>query len=205
MQATRGAPLAGARHRSTRPLWLLAAVAAVVIAADQISKALVVAKLTPGDPIDVIGTVLRLDLTRNSGAAFSLGTGATVLFTVVAVAVVAVILRTARRLSSRRWAVSLGLLLGGAVGNLADRLFRAPGPGQGHVVDWIELPHWPVFNVADSAITVGAVVAVLLSLAGVALSTHAARHGSEQPGAVGGRGEGSMGPEELPAPERDRT
>jgi signal peptidase II len=102
-------------------------------------------------------------MTRNPGAAFSVGTGSTIVFTLVAVAVVAVILRASRNLKSRGWAVALGLLLGGAIGNLSDRIFRAPAPFRGHVVDWIELPHWPVFNVADSGIVIGGILAVLLA------------------------------------------
>jgi signal peptidase II len=78
-----------------------------------------------------------------------------------------VIVRTARLLQSRAWATALGLLLGGALGNLSDRLFRAPGPLRGHVVDWIALPHWPVFNIADSAIVTGGLLAVLLAFRGV--------------------------------------
>jgi signal peptidase II len=105
---------------------------------------------------------------RNPGAAFSIAGGATVLFTLVALGIVAVIVRTARRLRSRAWAVTLGLLLGGALGNLADRLLRAPGPLRGHVVDFVDLQWhgrsvWPVFNVADAAIVTGALLAVLLS------------------------------------------
>jgi signal peptidase II len=172
MQAARGAAVAAetpatpAPQRKTR--WVLLT-AAVVLAADAISKAIVVATLADRAPVVVIDHVLTLTLTRNAGAAFSIGGGATVLFTVVAVAVAAVIIRTARRLVSRGWALSLGLLLGGALGNLTDRLFRAPGPLRGHVVDWIQLPHWPVFNLADSAIVIGGVLAVLISLWGIEL------------------------------------
>ena len=108
-------------------------------------------------------------MSRNSGAAFSFAQGATVLFTAVAVAVIVVIVRTARRLGSAGWAVSLGLLLGGATGNLADRIFRAPGPGRGAVVDFIDFRVWPVFNLADSAIVCGGLLAVLLSLRGIEL------------------------------------
>jgi signal peptidase II len=143
--------------------------ALVVLAADAVSKALVVAKLSDRSPVHVIGHFLQLTVTRNGGAAFSVGTGATILFTAVAVVVVVIIARTARRLASRAWAVAFGMLLGGALGNLSDRLFRSPGVFRGHVVDWIELPHWPVFNLADSAIVVGGVLAVLLSLLGVEL------------------------------------
>ena len=110
---------------------------------------------------------LTLEVSRNSGAAFSFAQGATVVFTAVALAVVVVIIRTASRLRSRGWALSLGLLLGGAVGNLTDRLLRSPGIGRGAVVDFLHLPHFATFNVADSAITVGAAVAVLLSLRGI--------------------------------------
>jgi signal peptidase II len=109
---------------------------------------------------------LDLQLTRNAGAAFGLAGGATIIFTLVAAAVVVFIVATARRLRSKGWAVALGLLLGGALGNLGDRLFRDPGPLRGHVVDWIHLAHWPIFNIADSAIVVGGVLAVLLSMRG---------------------------------------
>jgi signal peptidase II len=143
--------------------------AAVVLAADAASKAIVVATLSYRAPVVVISHVLTLTLTRNAGAAFSVGGGATILFSAVAVVVAVVIIRTARSLVSRAWAVSLGLLLGGALGNLSDRLFRAPGPLRGHVVDWIQLPHWPVFNLADSAIVIGGALAVLVSLRGIEL------------------------------------
>jgi len=120
-------------------------------------------------PVRVLGDVLKIVYTRNSGAAFSVGTRATVLFTAVAAVVVVVILRAAARLRSRGWVVCLGLLLGGALGNLGDRVFRAPGVFRGEVVDWLQLPHWPVFNLADSAIVVGGVVAVLLASRGISL------------------------------------
>jgi signal peptidase II len=173
MQAARGAAVAtddvtvDVRTRpATRWVWITAL---VVLAVDAVSKALVVAKLSDRSPVHLIGHVLQLTVTRNGGAAFSVGTGATILFTAVAVVVVVIIARTARRLCSRAWAVSFGLLLGGALGNLSDRLFRSPGVFRGHVVDWIELPHWPIFNLADSAIVLGGVLAVLLSLLGVEL------------------------------------
>jgi len=169
MQATRGAAVAATaptRPRQRRTTLLLLTAAAVVIA-DVASKVIVVATLSPGEQVDLLGHVLRLTETRNAGAAFSVGTSATVLFTAVALGVVVVIVRESRRLTSAGWAVTLGLLLGGAVGNLIDRLLRAPSPLRGHVVDWIELPHWPVFNLADSAIVVGGAIAVLLASRGV--------------------------------------
>jgi len=153
-----------------RPLLWFGIAAALVILADQLSKAVVVDELTPGSPVDVIGHWLQLDLTRNSGAAFSIGTGSTLLFTAAAVAVAIVIARTASRINSSRWGVSLGLLFGGALGNLSDRLFRAPAPFRGRVVDWIQVPHWPVFNLADSAITIGVLCIVGLSLLGVEMA-----------------------------------
>jgi signal peptidase II len=108
-----------------------------------------------------------LRVLRNSGAAFNIGNGMTLVFTVIATGVVVAILRYARKLRSLPWAITLGLLLGGALGNLADRMLRSPGPLRGHVVDWIELPHWPVFNLADSAIVCGGVLAVLLASRGL--------------------------------------
>jgi signal peptidase II len=143
--------------------------AALVLVADVVSKLIVVAKLSDRAPVRLIPHVLTLVLTRNPGAAFSIGTGQTIVFSVVALAVVVVIARTARSLVSQGWATALGLLLGGALGNLSDRVFRAPGPLRGYVVDWIELPHWPVFNLADSAIVVGGVLAVLLAFRGIEL------------------------------------
>jgi signal peptidase II len=169
MQAARGAAVAPApprptRYRRTR---ITFATAAAVLVLDVVSKVAVVAKLSDRGPVTLIPRVLRLTLTRNAGAAFSLGTGATIVFSAVAVAVVVVIVRSASSLASTGWAVSLGLLLGGALGNLSDRLFRSPGPLRGEVVDWIELPHWPVFNVADSAIVIGGLLAVLLASRGI--------------------------------------
>ncbi|HEV2451093.1 MAG TPA: signal peptidase II [Streptosporangiaceae bacterium] len=152
-----------------RRVGVLAGVAVFVLAADIITKVVVVAKLAGHSPIRLLGGLLTLRLLRNSGAAFSIGTSLTVVFTAIAVGVIIFILRTARRLRSLPWAITLGLLLGGATGNLADRLFRAPGPMRGYVVDWIQLPHWPVFNLADSAIVCGGVLAVLLAVRGLRL------------------------------------
>jgi signal peptidase II len=158
---------------------VLAAVAVVVVLLDLLTKHLVVEHLEHREPIRLLGGALLLAVSRNSGAAFSFAQGATVLFTAVAVAVVVVIVRTARKLGSTGWAVSLGLLLGGATGNLVDRIFRAPGPGRGAVVDFIDFRVWPVFNLADSAIVVGGALAVLLSLRGVELDGSRKSHGDE--------------------------
>ena len=155
------------RHAARSRLGLVLAVAFAVLALDVVSKVIVVDALADRPPVRLVDGVLDLTLTRNAGAAFSVGVGATVVFTVVAVAVVVVIIRTAARLRSVGWAIALGLLLGGACGNLVDRFARSPGPFRGEVVDWIHLHHWPVFNLADSAIVVGGCLMVLLSLRGL--------------------------------------
>jgi signal peptidase II len=160
-------------------------VAASVFVADLVSKTLVVATLSGRDPVRLLGGFLTLRELRNSGAAFSIGTSVTVVFTLIALGVIVAILRTARRLRSIPWAVTLGLLLGGAAGNLGDRLFRSPGFLRGHVVDWIQLPHWPVFNVADSCIVCGGILAVLIAARGVPIDGR--RPGSAQPGGAGDR------------------
>jgi signal peptidase II len=166
-----------------RHLGVLFAVAVFVLAADVVSKVLVVAKLADRPPVRLLDGLLTLDYTRNAGAAFSIGTGTTYVFGIVAIAVIVVILRTARRLFSTPWAVVLGLLLGGATGNLVDRLLRSPGVMRGHVVDWIQLPHFAVFNLADSAISIGGVLAVLLALAGRQLDGTIARPARRHPSA----------------------
>lgn len=152
--------------RRRRHIGVLIAVAAFVIVIDVVSKLLVVANLSDRAPLRLLGGFLTLEETRNAGAAFSIGTGATFVFAFVAIAVIVVILRSARRLYSTGWAIVLGLLLGGATGNLIDRLVRSPGLFRGHVVDWIRLPHFAVFNLADSAITIGGILAVLLAMSG---------------------------------------
>jgi len=151
-----------------RRVGVLLAVAAAVYLLDMVSKVVVAATMHYGAPIRLLGSALQLDYTRNPGAAFSLGgTGYTIVFTLIAVGVVTVILRLARKLFSVRWAIALGLLLGGAVGNLTDRIVRAPGVFRGWVVDFIEVPHWPIFNLADSAICVGGALMVLLAFRGL--------------------------------------
>lgn len=152
--------------RSRLPL-VVAVVAVLVVALDQITKALAVAHLTENEQTALLGPVLRFDLTRNAGAAFSTATGMTWVLTLIAAAVVVFVIRAARRLGSGWWAVAFGLLLGGACGNLTDRIFRAPGVGRGHVVDFLEFPHWPIFNLADTSIVCAGILVVLLTLRGV--------------------------------------
>jgi len=172
------------RTRPRRLPLLLALVAVLVVGVDQLTKYLVVRDLTPGSPVPVVDGILELDLTRNPGAAFSLATGTTWIFTIIAIVVSVVIVRVARRLGSAWWAVALGLLLGGALGNLTDRLFRAPGFGRGHVVDflhYLKFPFmdFPVFNVADSCVVTAAGLIGVLSVVG--LGVDGRRIGPQQP------------------------
>jgi signal peptidase II len=157
---------AGAPTR--RQVGVVVSAALIVLALDIISKVTVVAQLS-GRSVRLLGGFLTLLASRNPGAAFSIGTSMTVVFSVIAVGVIVLILRTSRRIRSIPWALTLGLLLGGATGNLTDRIFRYPGLFRGFVVDWIEVPHWPVFNLADSAIVCGGILAVLLSMRGIRL------------------------------------
>ena len=157
----------GSRPRRRR-VAVLAGVAAFVLAADIITKAIVVAHLRPDQPVHLLGNVFEFWLTRNPGAAFSVGTGETAVFTVIAFGVIVYIARTARKLYSAGWAIALGLLLGGAMGNLGDRIFRAPGLFRGYVVDWIGVVprYYPIFNLADSAIVCGGILMVILAMRG---------------------------------------
>jgi signal peptidase II len=147
-------------------LWpLFSAVALVGLSLDVVTKVFAVQKLEPGVGVPFIGDLLTLRLIRNPGAAFSQGEGFTWVFAVAAVLVLAFVgVRLVPRLGHVGWAVALGLLVAGVGGNLADRIFRAPAPFRGHVVDFLQLPHWPIFNVADMCITTAAVMVVVLSV-----------------------------------------
>ncbi|WP_214369431.1 signal peptidase II [Pseudonocardia sp. H11422] len=154
-----------------RRVVLLALIAVLVLLGDIVTKVAGVALLEGRPPVELLGGAIYLVLVRNPGAAFSLATGYTWVLTLVAIAVVIVIIRISRRLRSVGWAVALGLVLGGALGNLTDRMFRSPGPLQGHVVDTVSLfapdgSVWPVFNLADAAIVSGGVLLVILALLG---------------------------------------
>jgi signal peptidase II len=152
-----------------RPLYIVLAVASGVVLLDQLTKWWVQQVMPGRPPIEVVGEWLQITYTRNPGAAFSLGGSFTVILSVVAITVAIVIIRMASRLGSVAWAVALGGILGGALGNLFDRIFREPGPFRGHVVDWIAVPHYPVFNIADSAIFCSAALMIYLSFRGVGL------------------------------------
>ncbi|MDT9681529.1 signal peptidase II [Streptomyces sp. TRM76323] len=160
-----GAP--AERPRGRRRVVALLAVALLAYLLDLGSKMLVVAKLEHHDPIVVIEGLLKFEAVRNPGAAFGIGEAFTVVFTVIAAAVIVVIVRLARKLYSLPWAIALGLLLGGALGNLTDRIFRAPGVFEGAVVDFIAPAHFAVFNLADSAIVCGGFLIVILSFRGL--------------------------------------
>lgn len=154
---------------------VLAGTTLLGIALDQTTKVLAVANLEGRPPIHVIGQEVTLYVSRNSGSAFSFAPAATVFFTLVAVAVAALIITRVPRLRSAAWAAVLGLLLAGAVGNLCDRLLRAPGVGRGAVVDFIDVQHFATFNVADSCLTCGAVLTMLLALRGIPMTARPAQ------------------------------
>jgi len=154
-----------------RRLRLLLSVAAVVLLLDIGTKVLAVRYLTPGQPVSIIGDTVTWTLVRNSCAAFSMATGYTWVLTLVAVGVVVGILWMGPRLVSPWWALGLGMILGGALGNLVDRFFRSPGPLRGHVVDFLSIGWWPVFNLADPAVVGGAILLVVLSFFGYDFDT----------------------------------
>jgi signal peptidase II len=200
MQAARGASLTG-DHDGPRPddpatasrsparrgaLLVFALVALAAYAVDLTTKVLAVAHLTGRPDVHLVGDLVVLHLVRNPGAAFSTGTAYTEVFSCVAITAVVAVLWFARRLGSSLWAVGLGLLLAGVAGNLTDRLVREPGVLRGHVIDFVMLPHWPVFNVADMCIDVAAALVLLQVYRGVRLDgTRGERdsRGSGDPGA----------------------
>jgi signal peptidase II len=145
---------------STRRPLLIAGLVVGIVLLDQVTKAWVVASLTDG-PLSIIGDRVELRLSRNPGGAFSILTGFTPLLAVLAAIVAIVLVRVAQRAKDPVMVVALSLVLGGALGNLADRLFRAPGFLRGEVVDFVRVGAFPSFNVADSAVTIGAVLLLL--------------------------------------------
>lgn len=149
----------------THPAAIVAwATAGLVLIIDQMSKVWAVATLEGQPDRQIIGDFLRFSFVRNPGAAFGLGGSATIVFSLIAIVVAVVLVRMSTKLVSVWWGVALGLMLGGAVGNLLDRIFREPGVMQGHVVDFLRLPNWPVFNVADMSLVGAAILIVILSL-----------------------------------------
>jgi signal peptidase II len=161
---------AGKARVSTKALVVLAIVAVCVYAIDRISKFLVTENLTLGQPVKVLGDFLQFYYVENPGAAFSLGSGSTWIFAIIASAVAVFIVIFARRIRSVGWAVLFGLLLGGNLGNLTDRLTREPGFGVGHVVDFLQLYLFPaIFNVADIAIVSSMGLFIILTIRGIGL------------------------------------
>ena len=144
-------------------------VAVAAYAIDLVTKTLAVARLSDGEDVELLGSWLVLHLTRNPGAAFSTGTEFTEVLSCVAIVAVGVVLWLSRRLRSAIWGVALGLLLAGVSGNLTDRLLREPAPLRGHVIDFLMLPNWPIFNVADMCINVAAGLILVQAFRGVRL------------------------------------
>lgn len=150
-----------------RRFWLVLVIAVAVILLDQGTKWWAEASLEPGVSVPFIGELIRFQLVYNPGAAFSIGTDFTWIFAILAALGAVAVVGFAWRVRSWAWAVSLGLLLGGAITHLGDRLFREPGFGIGHVVDFIAYGNWFIGNVADIAIFAGAVLLLVLSFTGV--------------------------------------
>ena len=189
MQAARGTSLSHEDSRLSdtqfvpsraRVRLLLFAVFALLYSADQATKWLAVDRLTGKPDKELVGELLMLHLTRNAGAAFSTGTGYTVLFSWLAIAAVLVVLWFSRRVGNVGWAIAFGLLLAGITGNLTDRLVRSPGVLRGHVVDFLMLPHWPIFNVADICINAAAALILVQAFRGIRLDgSRVGRHTDE--------------------------
>ncbi|WP_427132587.1 signal peptidase II [Pseudarthrobacter sp. S9] len=176
------APLSSARPRPRRRVLLsvFAAFAVFAYVFDQLTKLWVTSTMTEGERIPVLPPLLHWYYIRNSGAAFSIGENVTWVFTIIMAAVSVAILLQLRKLGSAWWALALGLLLGGALGNLTDRLFREPSFAMGHVVDFIQLPNFAIFNIADSAVVSSVVIICLLTLRGISLDgSHHAKHAAE--------------------------
>ena len=203
MQAARGTPLTPSgpsgpddsddpretvtpSPRRLRVVLALCALAAYAV--DLTTKTLALAHLADRGPVEVLGSVLRLTLVFNPGAAFSTGTQFTVALSLLAITAVVVVLVLARRVGTTGWAVALGLLLGGVSGNLTDRIFRDPGPLRGHVIDFLQLPRWPVFNVADICINAAAALIIWQSWRGVPLRGRSAEE--PDPAGAGSAGAG---------------
>ena len=169
--ASAGPEGSGARRRLSRRTVLgsIAAIGAVIAVIDQITKNWAVDSLPLLEPQPFIGEILQLTLLYNSGAAWGMGAEITPVVTCLQLVIVAgVIVFAVKAVRSPWYTAALGLIMGGALGNIHDRLLREPGPFRGAVVDFLELPNWPVFNIADMAVVGGAIMIVALGLFGVA-------------------------------------
>lgn len=168
--ANAGRDASGVRRRLGLPVVLaaIAVLAAVIAVLDQVTKNWTEDNLSLHQPRPLIGEFLQLRLLYNSGAAFGMGAGITPVVTVVQIGIaIAVLIYAVMAVRSMWWTISLGLVLGGALGNIHDRLLRPPSPFRGEVVDFLELPNWPVFNIADMAVVGGAILVILLGVIGV--------------------------------------
>lgn len=166
------APTAPATPRSPRAvlLSLFAGCAVFAYVFDQLTKLWVTSSMVEGERIPVLPPLLHWYFLRNSGAAFSIGENITWVFSIIMAVVSIAILFQIRKVGSAWWALALGLLLGGALGNLTDRLFRAPSFGMGHVVDFIQLPYLDgIFNIADSSVVCAVAIICILTLRGISL------------------------------------
>jgi signal peptidase II len=169
VQAARGTAITsapGARRIERRRLRLIVALVAIAgLAADLVTKIIAVTQLDPTASVRLLGGLLTLRLIRNPGAAFGQGQRFTYVFAIAGILVLFfVIIKLVPRIGHPAWAVAIGLLCAGVAGNLTDRLFRPPGVFRGHVIDFLELPYWPIFNVADMCITAAAVMVLVLAV-----------------------------------------
>lgn len=130
---------------------------------DLATKIWAVENLSYRSNIKVLGDFFQLTYVRNPGAAFSFASGATIFLSLFSLVVMIAILYYSPKITSHGWAVVLGLVLGGILGNMVDRIFREPGVLRGHVIDWLQLPNWPVFNIADTAIVTAALISMFLT------------------------------------------
>lgn len=173
-------PTSPPRTRRVVLLSLFAGFALFAYAFDQLTKLWVTSTMVEGERIPVLPPVLHWYFLRNPGAAFSIGENVTWVFSIIMAAVSLAVLFQVRKVGSAWWALALGLLLGGALGNLTDRLFRAPSFGMGHVVDFIQLPYFDgIFNIADSSVVCAVAIICILTLRGISLD--GSRHVAGQP------------------------
>lgn len=205
MQAARGTAIAAGEQplhptSRARARAVLALVALTAYAVDITTKVLAVDRLDGRPDVPLVGDVLVLHLTRNPGAAFSTGTEYTVVLSCLAIVAVLVVLYLAIRVRSVLWATGLGLLLAGVSGNLTDRLLRDPGPLRGHVIDFLMLPNWPVFNIADVCINVAAALILVQAFRGIRLDGTRVPHDADEPAERDERDEpGPLGEQEPTA------
>lgn len=192
-QGTAVPPTQGRPVRALGPLLaLLCGFALLAYVLDQLTKHIVSSSMVEGEVLPALPPVLSWHYIRNSGAAFSIGENITWVFAVAMAVVAVVIVVMARKLGSRWWAIACGMLLGGALGNLTDRLLRPPYFGMGHVVDFIAVPHFAIFNVADSSIVGSVIIICILTLKGIPFGrtrpsrNHPADDSSTQPPAESG-------------------